>query len=72
MITIRLRQPFVVKYIAAALGVDVQEVLKVLKDMGAPDSVTGNSTLEESLTKMVGLKFCVYIEEEPNEYRPEP
>lgn len=53
---------FTIGEIAKALGVSNEEIIKRLGDV--PNSITKNTTLDDDLAKMIGLKYCVYFERE--------
>ncbi len=64
MKTVKVRGPWTIKVIAEALGVPPQELIDRFVLMGAPNTITVNSTLDDDLAKIMGLRYCCYLERE--------
>ena len=62
MKTIKLSLPWTIKTLADALEVPVDEIIKKFVDVGAPATISPNTTVDTDLGKMLGLKYCCYIE----------
>jgi hypothetical protein len=67
MRTIRIPGLWTIKVVAEALGVQPQELIDKFLKIGAPKTLTVNSTLDDDLANIIALKYCCYLERTDHE-----